>query len=631
MLETTSLSRISHFLLPSIFQSADLDAMVAAARSGAAEFQNNSDSELKDTFAELRTAKLDIDQKLIRAASLGSVAVQRTMGFSMHDVQLKGSLATARGAIIEMQTGEGKTVVSGVAAVIRAAIDVSVHVATTTDYLAARDHESVQEIFDILGLTSAALDSDDKPEQTQLKYQSDIVYGPGYAFGFDYLRDQLSIREFESLTLGRDTLEAINGTDFRKSLVQTSHACIIVDEADSVLIDEAATPLILSGSETYAESIEAYQHAKHLAFTLTVDEDYTIDHRTRQIELTEDGRDNCFAALKTIGRLDLSRPWTAYVENALYAQFLLVRDEHYVIQDDEIALVDQLTGRIFDDRTLRGGLHQAVESKEQLTINPPTRSMARITRQRFFQMYDTVCGMTGTASGSEAELEHFYETPIVPLPPNVKNKRISLPTRFFADWDSKCQAILGDVKRLIQTRRPVLIGTRTIRDSILLDELLRKHDVVCTILNGVQDDQEAQLIAKAGQPESIMIATNMAGRGTDIKLSDESRSLGGLHVLATSCNSSHRVDRQLAGRSARQGDPGSCQFFVAADDDLFQQHGERLSQQIQTAAKATGESSKDFSNQLFALQQMIEKVSFESRLKLVHHDNWMDSIRETMV
>jgi preprotein translocase subunit SecA len=246
-------------------------------------------------------------------------------------------------------------------------------------------------------------------------------------------------------------------------------------------------------------------------------------------------------------------------------------------------------------------------------------------------MYGTVCGMTGTASGSEAELQHFYDTPIVPLPPNVPNKRIHMPTRFFDNWDSKCKAIVTEVQRLKATRRPILIGTRTIRESILLDELLRKHDVICTILNGVQDDDEAQMIAKAGQPESIMIATNMAGRGTDIKLSEESRALGGLHVLATSCNSSHRVDRQLAGRSARQGDPGSCQFFVAADDDLFTQHGEKLSEQIRATASATGESPRDFSHQLFTLQQMIERVSFDSRCKLVHHDNWMDSIRETMV
>ncbi len=630
MQTTTIHQRISNLLLPKLSKSDDLDAMVAAARSGESKWSDVSDSELATAFADLRKES-DASDAMVRAASLGSVAVQRTMGFSMHDVQLKGSLATARGAIIEMQTGEGKTVVSGVAAVIRAAIDESVHVATTTDYLAERDHEAVEAIFHLLGLRSASLFSDDKPEQAKLKYQCDIVYGPGYAFGFDYLKDQLTIRDFESLTLGRDTLACINGTDLRDSLIQTTHPCIIVDEADSVLIDEAATPLILSGSETFAESAEAYKYALHLATSLKVDDEYSIDTRKRQVELTETGIETCYSHLKNFKRLDLSRPWTAYIENALYAQFLLIRDEHYVVQEDEIALVDQLTGRIFDDRTLRGGLHQAVEAKEMLTINPPTRSMARITRQRFFQMYDTVCGMTGTASGSEAELQHFYGTPIVPLPPNVPNKRIQMTTRFFADWDAKCDAIVIEVQRLRATRRPILIGTRTIRESVLLDKLLRKHDVVCTILNGVQDDDEAQMIAKAGQPESIMIATNMAGRGTDIKLSEESRALGGLHVLATSCNSSHRVDRQLAGRSARQGDPGSCQFFVAADDDLFQQHGEKLSDQIRSAANATGESSRDFSHQLFALQQMIERVSFDSRCKLVHHDNWMDSIRETMV
>ncbi|MGB7346667.1 MAG: hypothetical protein WBD20_20765 [Pirellulaceae bacterium] len=628
---STQLHRISRFVLPSVFKSRDLDALVARARSGESQWQTASDTELAGAFRSLRSANDHLDATLVNAASLAAVAVHRTMGFSMHDVQLIGALATARGSIIEMQTGEGKTVVSGVAAVIRTAIDKSVHVATTTDYLADRDHAAVQPIFQLLGLRSAALSSDDETEATKRKYQCDIVYGPGYAFGFDYLRDQLRLREFESLTLGRETLQCINGTDIRDHLVQTHHDCIIVDEADSVLIDEAATPLLLSGSETYAESTEAYQHAKHLACKLTIDIDYTADSAERKIELTDAGSQCSYDALKTIGRLQLSRPWTTYVQNALYAQHLLVRDEHYVVKDDAIALVDQLTGRIFDDRTLRGGLHQAVEAKELLEIKPPTRAMARITRQRFFQMYNTVCGMTGTASGSEKELEHFYGTTIVPLPPNVPCKRIHMPTRFFDSWESKSEAILAEVQRLQATRRPILIGTRTIRESHLLCELLRKHNVVCKILNGVQDDDEAQMIAEAGQTESIMIATNMAGRGTDIKLSDESRALGGLHVLATSCNTSHRVDRQLAGRAARQGDPGSCQFFVAADDDVFQRHGQRLSEQIRVAGSKTGESTKDFGGQLYQLQQLIEQVAFGSRCKLVHHDNWMDDIRETMV
>ncbi|NND99501.1 MAG: hypothetical protein HKN47_19475, partial [Pirellulaceae bacterium] len=618
------------------FSTNELDDLVTAARVIEESFCDLEDTGLAEAFTTLRSTAASFEDEphvsiYIQAAALGGAAVQRTMGFRMHDVQVRGALATARGSIIEMQTGEGKTVVSGLAAVIRAAVDNTVHVATTTDYLAERDHEAVAAIFAILGIRSAVLSLDASPEETQRNYQCNVVYGPGYLFGFDYLRDQLQIRESEELTLGRDVLECINGTSFRESLVQTQHKCIIVDEADSVLIDEAATPLILSGSETFAESTEAYAHAKQLAVELIEDNDFTVDRPQRQIELTDDGRERIYTALREIGRLELSRPWTTYIENALYAEHLLVRDEHYVVRDEEISLVDQLTGRIFDDRTLRGGLHQAVECKEQLKINPPNRSMARITRQRFFQMYDTVCGMTGTASGSEAELEHFYGAPIVPLQPNVPSKRIELPTRFFDCWESKLAAIVDEVQRLRQTRRPILIGTRTIRESVLLDETLREHGIECTILNGVQDEDEAAIISTAGHVGSLMIATNMAGRGTDIKLTPESRELGGLHVLATQRNSSHRVDRQLAGRAARQGDPGSCQFFVAADDDLFQQYGQKFSEQIRTAAQSTGESVRDFSAQLYQLQQMIEQHAYESRRKLVHHDNWMDQIRESMV
>ena len=599
---TAGIQRFATQLLPAVFKSDDLDSLVMAARAAEDHSCQLGDDELTSAFADGRRIGDQngehIDAIFVRAAGLGAAAVQRTMGFRLHDVQIKGALATARGSIIEMQTGEGKTVVSGLAAVIRAAIDRTVHVATTTDYLAERDHESVAAIFNALGLRSAVLSHDAEPDETKSHYQCDIVYGPGYLFGFDYLRDQLRLRQAGELTLGRDVLEMINGTDFSEQLVQTQHHCIIVDEADSVLIDEAATPLILSGSETFSESTEAYTHAKAIANDLVDPDEYTIDLAMRQIALTDAGAENAYKSLRKIGRLELSRPWTTYVENALYAEHLLVRDEHYVVRDEGISLVDQLTGRIFDDRTLRGGLHQAVECKEDLEVKPPNRSMARVTRQRFFQMYDTVCGMTGTASGSEEELEFFYEAKIVPLQPNVPSKRIELPTRFFADWGAKCIAIVDEVKRLRETGRPILIGTRTIRESDLVDQVLQQHAIHCTVLNGVQDADEADIIKEAGKVGSLMIATNMAGRGTDIKLTAESRELGGLHVLATQRNSSARVDRQLAGRAARQGDPGSCQFFVAADDELFTRHGHKLRDQIRAASKhnrVAGESKRDFS------------------------------------
>ncbi|TWU04718.1 preprotein translocase subunit SecA [Stieleria varia] len=610
----------------------------------AAQTERLSDAALSQRFGELasRIRQSDVSFDLATAmnvAALGCESIRRTMGFRPHPVQIHGALATAAGHIVEMQTGEGKTVVTALAALTRCPFVSSVHVATTTDYLAERDHESVVEIFHRLGITSAVLTKDADTEETRDAYRCQIIYGPGYLFGFDYLRDQLKIRSAAEITLGRTILEYLSGTDIRDSLVQRDHSCIIIDEADSVLIDEATTPLILSGAgaATECSAIErrSFELAKSVAGSLQISSDYTVDFTTKQIEFTDAGRHSCFDALKELGRVHLDRPWDEYIKNALHAEHLLLRDEHYVVVDDKLSLVDQLTGRIFDDRTLRGGLHQAVEAKEGITITPPSDSVARVTRQRFFQLYDAIGGLTGTAQGSEAELGHFYGVRVTPLAPHRPCKRLEMPTRFFVDWNAKLAAIIQFTTKFLETRRPLLIGTRTIRESQQVFEALNAIGIHCTLLNGVQDANEAEIIATAGQTDSIVIATNMAGRGTDIKLSPESRERGGLHVLATSRSQSARVDRQLAGRAARQGDPGSSQFFVAADDELFCRHGRSLADQIARAARPTGEvdvaQSQQLSDKLYRLQQLIERHDYQTRRRLVGHDQWMDSIRAAMV
>ena len=593
------------------------------------------DAQLREKFLGLQREApsswrgAEADRTIAIAAALGSEAVQRVMGFRLHDVQIRGAIATSRGAIVEMQTGEGKTVVSGVAAVIRSAIDNTVHVATTNDYLAERDHETVAPVFELLGLTSAVLMLDVELNVTKRTYECDIVYGPGYLFGFDYLRDQLALRNAEDLTLGRDVLSHINGTNIADMLLQHKHASIIVDEADSVLIDEAATPLILSGGEEENVDGQAFIHARRIAEELQEGTHFEIDRRHRTITIYESAVDYAHAALASIEKLKLSRPWSIYIKNALYANHLLSRNEHYVVQDGEVNLVDQLTGRIFDDRTLRDGLHQAVEAKEMLEITAPNHVQARITRQRFFQLYDTVCGMTGTAIGSENELRHFYDVPVMQLQPHRKSKRIELPTRFFAGWDEKLCAIVDDVKSRLSEGRPLLIGTRTIHESQLIADAFETEAIGCVVLNGIQDAEEAEIIAEAGKVGAVTIATNMAGRGTDIKLTEESRARGGLHVIGTQRHASHRVDRQLAGRAARQGDPGSCQFFVSADDELLRQYSPSLASQIASACRKS-KSPPDFSLQIYRLQRRIEQNAFESRRMLVHQDNWMDAIRSSV-
>ena len=616
-----------------------LDARVQWVRQHKNSLIGLSDQQLKQRFESLRLESRQVeknpgfDSVFDRAATIGCEAIFRIMGFRLHDVQIKGALATANGSIIQMNTGEGKTMVCGLASLLRSVKDNSVHVATTNAYLAERDHESVRPIFELLGTTSAFIGPDSQPAEVRKSYRRNITYAPGYMFGFDYLRDQLLVRDYESVTLGRDVLSKINGTNFSHQLSQTSHNCIIVDEADSVLIDESTTPLLLSGpaKSTNESALSAYIKAHQTSITLQTDQDFLIDEAKKTIELTDQGLESIHHALNQIGQLQLCQPWSKYVTNALYAERFLVRDEDYVVDDDKIKLVDQNTGRIFDDRSLRAGLHQAIEAKEELPINPPNSTMARVTRQRFFQLYDVVCGMTGTAVGSEAELKHFYNVDIVPLQPNKKCRRIELADRFFDSWDSKLRAIVEEVLQRRNNPQPILIGTRTIRESLRIKEAIHQHGVDCQVLNGMQDQTEAELVSEAGSPGKITIATNMAGRGTDIKLSDEAKAAGGLHVIGSQRFESRRVDRQLAGRAARQGDPGSCQFFIAADDPVIKDYSPLLGKRMVACADANGRCRRDFTQELINLQNQIESTSFQRRLKLVQQEGWLDNVRKTMV
>lgn len=599
-----------------------------------------SDSGLKEQLNEIRVENrgrqdnFDSDLELYfdQAAALGALAVQRIKKFDLHDVQIQGALATANGYIIQMNTGEGKTLVCGLASLIRSTTDASVHVATTNAYLAERDHAELEPIFSLLGTTSAFIGLDSQPGKIRSAYRCNITYAPGYMFGFDYLKDQIQLREYESTTLGRDVLENINGEDFSSKLSQTNHNSIIVDEADSVLIDESTTPMLLSGppESSSDSSIWAFKFANEIVSQLTEPADYTVDSVTKKIELTVTGVHTIHEILACQDKLELYRPWSEYVSNALYARHFLICDENYVVADGKVKLVDQNTGRIFDDRSLRSGLHQALEAKEGLQINPPNVTVARITRQRFFQLYNQVCGLTGTAIGCENELAHFYDSKVKAFQPNIPCKRILHPDRFFKDWDSKLAAIVEDIEQRRTSGQPILVGTRTIRESILIDDALKASGIDCQVLNGVQNEMESELIADAGQVGKITIATNMAGRGTDIKLSDEARSAGGLHVIGSQRFESRRVDRQLAGRSARQGDPGSCQFFISADDQLLEEHSSSLAQKIVNASVQNGNCSTDFSNEIEQLQATVEIEAFEQRKKLVRQEVWFDEVRETV-
>ena len=572
------------------------------------------------------------DPKLVSQYSgLVCQAVSRTFGFRMHDVQIRGMLAGSDGAIVEMQTGEGKTVVTGAMAALKSLQAKSIHVATTNAYLAGRDCEELLPVFDRLGLSTGILPEETNQQATQQAYSNDITYGPGYQFGFDYLRDQVVLRTNRQTDLGRKTLDALLGNNIRSQLMQPElHDAMIIDEADSVMIDEAVTPLVISGAARDTTDPTPFLLAKKIAAELVLDEDFTIELPDKTIEVDDDTSDRIHEAIANESSLQLERPWRIYVSNALRALHVLRCDIDYVIQEGEVQIVDQNTGRIFSDRTWQDGLHQAVEAKENVEIKSNDPSVARITRQRYLQMYQQLAGLTGTARAVAGEFQAVYQTRVVQIPTNLPSQRKVLKTRFFGDLDAKLAAIAADVSDRNRTGQPILVGTRTIAESMQVAEALTAAGIYAVLLNGVQDQAEAEIVAAAGTAGAITIATNMAGRGTDIKLDEQALKAGGLHVIGCSHNGSTRIDRQLIGRAARQGNPGSAQFFVAPEDEVLATYAPKLAARIAAQAKSDGETRTSFSSDLAAVQAQIETKQFEIRQAMVREDQWMDLVRASI-
>ena len=575
---------------------------------------------------------IEQESHIIVSFALTFEAVRRTTSLSFYDVQLLAGLALSAGAIAEMKTGEGKTIVAALPAVLRALTGEGVHVATVNSYLAERDFELLQPAYSMLGLSVGLLSDNARPEQKRNAYACDITYGTGYEFGFDYLRDQSAIRRTAKAMLGQTFRERLRGVArVDDARMQRGHAFAVIDEIDSVLIDEANTPLVLSGAvSSDAIDTEVYERAADLAASLVEGEHFTIDRRRRSIQLTEAGQETIFESRDLIPDVGLVRPWTTYVEQALRADKLLVRDADFVVQDDQVMIVDQYTGRIFADRTWRDGLHQAVEFREGVPVTGEKSSLARVSRQRYFGLYEKLCGMTGTATGHEAELHQFYRLPVVVVPERLPNQRAMLATRYFADLESKWQAITEDICTRHRVGQPILVGTRTIRESESISQILKSHKVPHKVLNGTQTEDEAEIVAAAGSVGSIVIATNMAGRGTDIEVSDEVCKLGGLHVIATERQESQRVDRQLVGRSARQGCPGSCQCFVSAEDELILQFGPEVATRIQAACGEDGECGEEMQRAMDSLQKRAEQQTYEARCSLYRQDRWLNEVLSTV-
>ena len=567
-----------------------------------------------------------------QAAALGYEGFRRTLGIELHDVQVHAALLLTRKCIAEMQTGEGKTYTAGLAAFVCAFQGGGVHVATTNAYLAERDAREVSPVLEQLGITVGIL-PDIHDEQRKLSaYRCDVTYGTGCDFGFDYLRDQVRLRAQFRQRLGTDFLgRLLNGRRSGIACLQPSRGVALVDEADCVLIDEAAMPLVLSGAVPRRVSLELYRTANATAADLVADNDYILDPATRSIRFSEAGWVRLHAPLRNSAVTGLAMPWADYVESSLRALHCLQRDVDYVVVDDQVHIVDPNTGRVHEERSWRGGLHQAVECKEGVPLSQERMTDGQISRQRFFRLYDQVAGLTGTATGNERELDEFYGLSVNVVPPHRPPQRKQLADRVFLTDDQRDAALAADARDRQAAAQPVLIGTQTIEHSRRISERLRQAGVVHEVLNGLQDRAEADIIARAGRSGSVTVATSMAGRGTDIRLDSDAVAAGGLFVAGASHHLSPRVDRQLAGRCARQGQPGVCRFYSALTDPLLVYAGERLQADVKRSMGDDGESVRDYTEVLRQRQRDYEKESFEKRRAMVRRDQWMDQVLESLV
>ncbi len=567
---------------------------------------------------------------LIQGFALVKEAARRVYGYMHYDVQVEAGYYLYLGWVAEMATGEGKTLMTTLPAYARAMERRGVHIATANTYLAERDCEECRPVYEMLGLSVSFLKERVSPADKKAIYPADIVYGTGYEFGFDYLKDQLALLAQGKEELTGGFLGRLKGQERPEAMAQRDHAYVIIDEIDSVLIDEGRSPLVISGGEADASPAEVlYEYADRIAQELEVEQDFTLTVRDRKVEWTESGKAKVYERKPEQMGQFFKRPWHIYVESALAAHHFFTCDEHYVVDDDKIMIVDEYTGRRFEDRTWRNGLHQAVEAKEGVTVTDENATEASITRQRYYRMYEQLCGMTGTAQENRGELKEVYQTAVRSIPLNQPSRRQVLPERVFKDEQSKMQAVLGEIIDIHRQDRPVLVGTRTIRQSEWVAQELEQKGIWNRLLNAKQDGQEAEIISRAGEAGAVTIATNMAGRGTDIKLASEVEAAGGLHVISVERQESTRMDRQLLGRAGRKGDRGSGRLYSSLEDHIISQYAPELADQWQQLpVSENGELAGNFSNELDGLQAKIEAIHTRQRLELLSRDKWLEELRK---
>jgi preprotein translocase subunit SecA len=552
---------------------------------------------------------------------LGIEACRRELGMTHFPVQIMGGLAIFHGHIAEMQTGEGKTLTAILPAALHALVGKGCHVLTANDYLAQRDAELLAPVYKRLGLSAGCVLDQMEDDDRRKNYACDITYGTATQIGFDFLRDRLK-RGAQPDDEERNRFFVAGSSG--EAPVQRGLHFALIDEADSILIDEARTPLIIGLQQVNRSAmLSMYRWATRVVPKLKINEDFLFQSRKRQAFLTDVGcrRLNLTAKPLLMDSIDTERIYQ-HIEKALTAQYAFARDRDYVIVDEKIAIVDEGTGRVMDGRQWQEGLHQAIEAKEHLPITPITGSAARISIQTLFRQYHQLGGMTGTALSARAELRRIYKLPVIRIPTNRRCLRKGLPPRAFATQDAKRNAIVESVEQMVAAGRSVLIGTPSVDASEALSEKLREHGIEHRVLNARYHDEEAGIVKEAGRRGAVTIATNMAGRGTDIHLDDEVKKAGGLHVIATEMHSSLRIDRQLIGRAARQGDPGGYQFFLSLEDELLRvlEPKKLASWRSSAAADENGELSREWVQQFQKTQQQLERLHVKQRKEMLKHE-----------
>lgn len=594
-----------------------LEPIVGQINSLEPEMKALNDPELKAKTEEFKNRYQNgssLDDLLPEAFAVVREASQRATdaGFRHYDVQLLGGIVLHQGKIAEMKTGEGKTLAATLPVYLNALTGRGVHVVTVNDYLAERDSEWMGQIYRFLGMSVGVILGGMTPAARREAYNCDITYGTNNEFGFDYLRDNMAYKE--------------------EDLVQRDHHYAILDEVDSILIDEARTPLIISGP--VQEKSSDYRKFNRVIPALNRDEDYEIDEKNKLVTLTESGVEKAENKLK-IDNLYSEENFKLnhQLNQALKAHTLMKKDRDYIVKDGAVKIVDEFTGRVMEGRRYSEGLHQAIEAKEGVEVQKGSQTFAKITLQNFFRMYDKLAGMTGTAETEAEEFIKIYEMPVVVIPTNEPMVRDDMSDLVFTNKEAKYRAVIKEIKERYQKGQPVLVGTADIENSEMLSRELKREKIQHEVLNAKNHEREAEIIKDAGQKKSVTIATNMAGRGTDIVLGDNVVELGGLHVLGTERHESRRIDNQLRGRAGRQGDPGSSQFYVSLEDDLLRLFGsDKINGLLDKLGVDEDEpvEHKLISNSIERAQQKVEGRNFDIRKAILEYDDILNKQREVI-